>query len=124
MAIEVYQGNFVSAENASKYIDQATINDGCRMLNEASEKLALIAKKISLLRELCSKDALNIQGQTLEEKIETYEEDTNNFSVYLSELSEYLLNATQKVVNRKQVILNEEAKAIDDKKSYLTEEII
>ena len=121
MAIEIYRGKYISADDATKVIDMPTINDGCRMLKDASDRLERLTKKIDLLRETCSKEAISIDGSSMEELIEHYEKLTNDFSLYISDLSDALSKTTQRVVNRKQTILNEEARRLDDKEALLHE---
>ena len=118
MAIEKFRGKYIVGENASKYIDMDTIHDGCRMMRTAAEKLAMIYKKIDHLRDVCSRDALSVQGENLENRIEAYENQINDFSLYIEDLSNVIEDTTLRVFNRKQVILNEEAKRLDEQITY------
>lgn len=113
MAIPIYQGEFVQARNVLEEIDQPTIEDGCRILADSSDKLNQITKKIEQLKEFCSKEHLMIQGANLEDPIELFQKDTEHFALYISELSTAISSATQRVVNRKQMMYNEEAKKLD-----------
>ncbi len=115
MAVEMFQGQYISAESATKYIDYQTISDGCRMLDDAADKLARIARKIDQLKENCNRDTLSIQGSNMEDYIEFYEKNTNDFSVYISELSDTVMQTLERVYNRKQIVLNEAAKVEDDR---------
>ena len=119
MAIERYIGTFVSADDATKIIDMYTINDGCRMMKEAADKLERLTKKIRLLKEACGKETFSISGTDMEEMIGTYENNTLKFSSYLSDLSDSIIATTLRVVNRKQILLNEEAKRLDKKEILL-----
>lgn len=124
MAIEIYRGKYVTGDSAREYIDIDTINDGCKLMKSASEKLDIIQKKIDYLKEFCSKEALYIQGESLEEKINSYEKNVNNFSGYIDDLSNTIEATALRVFNRKQVILNEDAKRLDEKIIYEKENTI
>lgn len=113
MAVERFHGKYIYGENARQYIDIDTINDACRIMKEASNKLNAISEKIDRLRELCSKDALSVDGEGMDERIEAYENFMNDFSLYIDDLSNTIRDTTQRVFNRKQIILNEEAKRMD-----------
>ena len=115
MAVEMFQGEYISADSAMNYIDYQTISDGCRMLNDAADQLARIAKKIEELKKSCNKDTLSVKGQSMEETIDFYEKNTNDFSVYIYELSETLMETAERVLNRRQIVLNESAKIEDEK---------
>ena len=119
MAIEKYQGKYVVAEDALKVIDMPTINSGCRMLKDASEKLDNLSKKIEVLKDLINRDTLSISDSNMEAIIEEYGKRTRDFSLYINDLSETVNTTTQRVVNRKQVIFNEEAKRLDEQEALL-----
>ncbi|MBR4693255.1 MAG: hypothetical protein IKQ06_05100 [Bacilli bacterium] len=119
MAIEKYQGKYVIAEDALKVIDMPTINNGCRMLKDASEKLENLSKKIEVLKDLINRDSLSVSDSNMEAIIEEYEKRTRDFSLYINDLSETVNTTTQRVVNRKQVIFNEEAKRLDEQEALL-----
>ena len=123
MAVELFQGKYITADDASRYIDVQTISDGCKMLNDAAQRLAKIAKKIDNLKETLDKQTLSVQGDSMEDIIEFYEKNTNDFSVYINELSTTIMEATQRVMNRKQLLLNEDAKIEEAKEAALHEDI-
>ena len=115
MAVEVFKGKFVTASDASQFIDIETIMSGCSSLKQVSEKLDSTSAKIDRLRELCSKDALSIDEVGCDEAIEVYEKNIKDFSLYIDDLASTIRESTQRVVNRKQVMLNEEAKRLESK---------
>lgn len=123
MAIERYQGKYVSADDALKAIDMPTINDGCRMLKDAAERLNMLTKKIDLLGETYNRDAISVSGDNMEEVVAEYERNTTEFYNYIFDLADMLEQTTQRVVNRRQTILNEVAKQLDRKEALLHNEI-
>ena len=114
MAIDVYHGTYVTAEDANDYIDVNTIQSGCSMMKEAADKITAIKDKINTLKELCDGDTLTINGQTMEDQIQEFEDNTNNFALYINELSETVSSAATRALNKKQIIFNEEAKKRDN----------
>ena len=123
MAVEMFRGKYVNAESATNYIDINSISEGCQMMKDAADKLNDISKKIDLLKEICNKEALSVQGVSMEDIIEMYEKNTKDMSLYISELSDTVLSTTQRVVNRKQIILNEAAKIDEQKEAALREDV-
>lgn len=119
MAIERYHGKYVSANTARQYIDIDSIQQGCRMMDLSSEKLKDISRKIELLKEICSKDALAFEGKGIEDKIENYRAKISDFSQYIDNLSRNISSSSLRVYNRRQVILNEESKRLDEKVAIL-----
>lgn len=124
MAIEIYQGKYVTAEDANGYIDGITISDGCMMLSDAARKLSDIVTKLQELKEDFSSANLSIQGSSMEPIIEAFVKSTMDLAQTISNLSETLSTTTQRVVNRKQVLLNEEAKVKDEQAAASPEEVI
>ncbi len=110
MAIDMYKGKFVTAQDASKLIDTNNINKQCMNFNDAAEKLNAIADKIQVLRNICNKDAISVDGVGMEDTIDLYEKHVRELSEYLKNLSSNIVNDSQKIINRKQIIFNEEAK--------------
>jgi len=119
MAIEVYHGKYVTAEEAISYFDLATINDCCKTFNTVSEKLVVIANKIKTLQDICTKDAVSFGNMNMEDNIIEYEKSVRDLSLYLSDLASTIMNTTFRVINRKQVLLNEEAAHEDKEKERL-----
>ncbi|MBP5678291.1 MAG: hypothetical protein J6X28_00490 [Bacilli bacterium] len=122
MAVEVFIGNYITAEDAQQYIDYNTISEGCRMMKEAAEKLSQISKKIDVLKDTCSLETISVQGKGMEKYIEPYEKDTRDMALYIQDLSSTILDATVRVLNRKQTILNEAAKLYEHKESLLRQQ--
>ena len=119
MAIEVYHGKYVVAEDATQIMDVETIREDCKKIKDVSEKLDSISEKIKQLKLNCSKDVLSVRGVDLEDRFGDYEKDVKDFSLYLSDLSDTISAAMQRVLNRKQVIFNEEAKRMDEREEQL-----
>lgn len=116
MAIEVYHGKYVTAEDVGTIIDLATINECCKTFKTVADKLETISGKIRTLKEVCNKDALSFGSRSMEDIIEQYEKSVKDLSLYLSELAQTIINTTLRVMNRKQTILNEEAIRQDKEK--------
>ena len=110
MAIEIYRGEYVTAEDASKLIDTNSLKKQCDLLNEAAQQLDAIARKVQELRSICNKNAISVNEYSMEKEIDSYKKQITNLSSYLRKLSANLINAAQKVINRNQVIFNEKAK--------------
>ena len=119
MAIERFQGKYITAEDATRTIDVPTIYDGCKMMKSAADKLDVLTKKIDVLRETYNRDAFSVS----EEIVEEYEKRTNNFSLYINDLAEMIEKTTTRVANRKQIILNEEAKRLDEQEALLHNDV-
>ena len=115
MAVEVYRGQYVTAEEAVKYIDLYTINDSCRNFNAVIDKLKDISSRIRELKEMGGVETVSIGGKTFEEPVIQYEKAVNDLALYLAELSNTLINEGFKALNRKQTLLNEEARQADEK---------
>ncbi len=115
MAVEIFSGQYITADDATKYIDLYTINDSCRNFNAAVERLNDIAKEIVELREMGGADTLFVGGRTLEPQVEQFEQSVRDLALYLSELANNLINDGIKALNRKQTILNDEARQIEQK---------
>lgn len=122
MAIDMFHGTYVDAEDAKNYIDQGTIVTGCQKMDEASNKMTQIIKKVQRLKELCSRENLSVGGLNLDEIIENLENHVEQISLYINDLSGNIVGTTQRVVNRKQVILNEEAMRQDNSEIVLHDE--
>ncbi len=110
MAIDIYKGTIVTAQDAHEMIDASTILSGCSSMKDVSQKLNDISFKIGTLQSLCTKENLSIDGVGFDEKIGEYQKSVQNFSLYLDDLASSITTTCEKVLNRKQVILNEEAK--------------
>ena len=115
MAVEVYRGQYVTAEEAVKYIDLYTISDSCRNFNAVIDKLKDISSRIRELKEMGGVETVSIGGKTFEEPVIQYEKAVNDLALYLAELSNTLINEGFKALNRKQTLLNEEARQADEK---------
>ena len=123
MAVEKFHGKYVTATDALSVVDMPTIDEGCQMLREASEKLNKLSDKINALKDMCDRDALSIGGENMEALIEEYERRTKDFSLYINDLSETLQNTTQRVFNRKQTIFNDEARKLEKEEELRRNEI-
>ena len=121
MAIDIYKGEFATAQDASKLIDINNLKKQCGNFNEAADKLNAIADKIKVLRSICNKDALSVDGYGMEDTIDFYEKNVRDLSLYLRDLSTNLDNDSQRIINIKQVIFNEEAKEENRTKTIQSE---
>ncbi len=123
MAVEIYTGTYVNAEEANKYIDIATIAHCCRLLKDASLRLESTSKKIINARDYCTREALFMQGETVEEPIEFCGKDFNDISSYMNDFADAILEATNRAYDKKQLELNEEARILDAQEALKNETV-
>ncbi len=121
MAIEIYQGKNVTAEDAAKFFDLPTIIHSCNKLKEAASILETTGKKIIDAKDYCTREALFMQGESFEEPIEFCGKDFNDISSYISDFAETILEATNKAMEKKQLLLNEEARVFDQHANIMTD---
>ena len=114
MAVEIYVGRYVTAEEATKYIDAATITNCCNKMKKSASELKQTGKKISSSKSRCTKNHLSIAGNTMEDDIDLCECDYNDAATYMETFSATILGALQRALDKKQLQLNAEAQRKDE----------
>jgi hypothetical protein len=116
MAVEVYQGTYVTAESAYNYIDVAKINSGCELLKEAADMYKSVGSTINEAAGICNNEALSVFGATMQSSIE----DCGNSIIALDETINNQISmieeAVEKALELKQQELNATAQALDNQK--------
>lgn len=105
--VEIYKGKYVTAEDASKYIDVETIKRCCNSLKDGADKLNHTKERVLNAKSYCGKDSFYIDEYTYEDKAENNVDSLGNASEYISTFSNNILNALDKALEKKQLELNE-----------------
>lgn len=113
MAVEIYQGTYVSAESAANYIDVATITEGINMLGQAADEYAGIGSSLIEVSGNFTNEVLSVQGATMQNSIENCGSTITDVKEKLIDIGNNILEATQKALDKKQLELNEIAKEKD-----------
>jgi len=113
MAVEIYQGTYVSAESAANYIDITTITQGINMLGQAAEEYAEIGSSLIGVSGNFTSEVLSVQGTTMQNSIENCGSSITDIKEKLTNIGNNILEATQKALDKKQLELNEIAKEKD-----------
>ena len=114
MAVEKYVGRYVTAEDASQYIDSVTVIKAFEKIKSASAKLKNAEKKVGEAKFYCTKNHLSIEGNNMEDDIEICEEDYKDAVMYMDTFSDTIKTALQKALDKRQIQLNTEAQRKDE----------
>lgn len=113
MAVEIYQGQYVTAESATSYIDVGTISSGCEQLSQAAEQFSSLGNNLSESASGLSEDALSVNGDTMQSAVEECGSQMSSIEGQLSGYIATIMSATESALDKKQLELNQIAEAQD-----------
>ena len=107
MNVEIFKGNFVTADSAMKYIDVESIAAGCALLSDACNSLNNLSNKVISTKDYCTIENFSMNGVTVEDEIEFCGRSLQETSNSIQDMIEMLQRAMTNALDRKQTYLNE-----------------
>ena len=107
MAVEIYKGEKIIAENAFDTIDVLKINQQCDSLRDTVSHLRNVEEKLSEVKSTLSRDAFTISGSTLVAEVEEVMRFYEKTAEYILKFSNQVSTSLENYLDEKQLQFNQ-----------------